>query len=92
MTARFGLVVATIREARLVGENVRQMAGFALHAMLSKRWVTLSLRDVARLVGGDVRWVMASFVIVSLEGRCSVRWMVAVFIDGHWRPFFAAAR
>ena len=45
---------------------------------------------MAHLVGAEVRLVMAGFVIVSLEGRCSLRRMAAGFIDGHCRPLFAA--
>ena len=40
----------------------------------------LSLREVAHIVGADVRRVMAGFVIVLLEGRYSVRRMTAGFM------------
>ena len=70
---------------------MRQMAGFDLRALLSEQWGMLSLRDVARLVAPDLWRVMASFVIVLLEGRCSVRQMTAGFVNGYWCPFFVAA-
>ena len=76
---------------RLWGADVQQISGFDLHEMLSERQGMISLRDLARLVGADVRQAMAGFVNVSSEGRYSVRWMASDFVDRHWRPFFAAA-
>ena len=37
------------------GEGVWRMAGFALCAMFSERRETLSLRDLAHLMGSDVQ-------------------------------------
>ena len=40
----------------------------------------LSLRDVARLVGADVRWVIACSEVVSLEGRGIVQRVMVGFV------------